>query len=175
MLVALSISAFSQEKTPTTPTESCRAAVVDFYGWYGGKALKHNRITDPEGTVKAKPNLFGRELRQELISQFRAQDKAGNDLVSLDGDPFTGPDGPADRYIVKQVKVNDGKCRAEVYGVRNGKQGASPEVKPELEFQNSQWRFGDFYFPGTSDSKWWSVKAQLRASRQKQEAPNDHK
>ena len=131
--------------------------------------------TMPEGTVKAKPNLFGHELRQELILGFQAQEKAGNDLVSLDGDPFTGPDGPADRYIVKKVEINNGKCRAEVYGVRNGKQGESPEVRPELELQNNKWRFADFYFPGTSDPKWWSVKAQLRAIRQKHSATNDQK
>lgn len=119
VFVATSIAAFSQGKAQPSTTETCRASVVDFYSWYGGKALKNNRLTDPEVAVKEKPNLFGEDLRRELVAGFQAQDKAGNDLVSLDGDPFTGPDGPADRYIVKQVKINNGKCWAEAYLTRN--------------------------------------------------------
>ena len=173
LCLAFSVSVLGQEKKPANTNQSCKQFVGQFYSWYLDLKLKDNPTRTSELAVKAKPDVFDPSLAQQLREDSAAQDKAGSDLVSLDADAFLGSDGPADRYIVKQVTFKGGKCWAEVHGVREHKEGKAPEVTPELEMNNGQWRFVNFYFPSPSKPKSWNLLGELKALRESREPKNN--
>jgi hypothetical protein len=153
-----------EAKRPTT-SKSCKEFVGEFYSWYLELKLKNSGTRTSDLALKARLGFFSPYLVQLLREDSAAQDKAGSDLVSLDADPFIGADGPADRYLVKRVTLKNGKCWAQVYGVREHQEGPMPDVTPELELKNDQWRFVNFYFPSPSDPKSWNVLDELRSIR----------
>jgi hypothetical protein len=73
--------------------------------------------------LRYRSYLFSSDIVQQIEEDTKAQDKAGSDLVSLDGDPFVGNDGFGERYIVERITIKDDVCWAEVHAVWNGKEG----------------------------------------------------
>jgi hypothetical protein len=118
--------------------------------------------------LKYRSNLFSSALVQALREDDQAQDKAGPDLVSLDGDPFVGADGFAERYIVGKVATRQGRCWADVHAVWEGKEDEAPDIISELVIKNGNWRFVNFYFPSPSNPKGWDLLSVLKALREGQ-------
>jgi hypothetical protein len=164
--LALSISLFGQENRQQANTESCRAFVGRFYTWYLAKAVGPNGLSKPDLAWKSRPYLFSPDLVRQLREDFEAQEKAGSDLVSLDADPFAGPDGTAERYIVERIGIKDGICWAEVHGVWEGRERETPYVTPELKLKAGRWVFVNFYFPSPSAPKGWNLLGALKAGRE---------
>ena len=166
LCLALSISVFAQERPQQNTNKSCSEFVGKFYTWYLANALRPNRFSDSDIALKSRPYLFSPDLVQQLKADSDAQKKAGSDLVSLDADPFLGADGPAERYIVERIMIKDGKCWAEVHGVRERKEGETAEVTPELMLKGGRWVFVNFYFPSPSDPKAVNLLSGLKALRE---------
>jgi len=173
LCLTFSVSIYGQEKKTANTNQSCKQFVGQFYSWYLELKLKDNPTRTSDLALQAKPDVFDPALAQQLREDSDAQEKAGSDLVSLDADAFLGADGPADRYIVKRVTFKDGKCWAEVHGVREHKEGKAPEVTPESEMNNGQWHFINFYFPSPSKPKSWNLLGELKALRESRNPKND--
>lgn len=108
-----SYAAPKQEKT----SRSCQDVVERFYHWYLTNAWKQKHMLPAPYALKHRAYLFSSSIITQVTEDYQAQDMAGSDLVSLDGDPFVGPDGAAERYIVEKVTTKDDTCWAEVHGV----------------------------------------------------------
>jgi hypothetical protein len=107
-------------------------------------------------------------LARQIREDSEAQDKAGSDLVSLDGDPFIGADGYGERYIVEKITIENEKCLAEVHAVWGRKEDDKPDVMPILVLKKGKWIFVDFYFPGPSSPNGWSLLEYLKELREEQ-------
>jgi hypothetical protein len=164
--LAITFSVSGQEKPPQNASNSCREFVAKFYSWYLANAPKENQGRASDVALKHRPYLFSPAIVQALREDNEAQDKAGSDLVSLDGDPFVGADGFAQRYIVKKITTRQSRCWAEVHAVWDGKEDEAPDTIPELELRNSEWHFVNFYFPSASNPKGWDLLSALRALRE---------
>ena len=158
----------SQEKPSKNASDSCREFVREFYSWYLANAPKWNQGRPSDVALKFRSNLFSSAIVQALREDDAAQEKAGSDLVSLEGDPFVGADGFAERYIVGKVTTAQGQCWAEVHGVWDGKEDQTPDVIPELAIRNHKWHFVNFYFPTPSNPKGWDLLSALRALREEE-------
>jgi len=115
--------------------------------------------------LKYRPHLFDPALVQALQEDYEAQERAGSDLVSLDGDPFVGADGLSEGYVVEKVTVEDERCWAGVHAVWGGKEDEAPDVTAEVQIKNGTWRFVNFYFPSESDPNGWDLLGALKALR----------
>ncbi len=72
--------------------------------------------------------------------------------MGLDFDPFLATQEPEDRYQVGKATARNGRCRVEVFGLRNGKGvRPKPDVVPELERSGQRWRFVNFHYPEGED------------------------
>jgi hypothetical protein len=166
LCLALSISLLGQERRPHDTSKSCREFVARFYTWYLAKALGRNRMPKTDLAWRSRPYLFSPDLVRQLREDFEAQERAGSDLVSLDADPFAGPDGTAERYFVERITIKDRMCWAEVHGVWEGKERKTPDVTPELELKNGRWVFMNFYFPSPTAPEARNLLDALKALRE---------
>ena len=164
VFLALCSSASAQTRPQQTLRSSCRKFVTNFYSWY--------LVNDPidqkaagDSALQDRSYLFSPAIVQALREDEQAQEKAGSDLVSLDMDPFAGPDGLAEGYKIEKIAIADGRCRAEVHGIRGGKEYETPDVIPELTIKNGTWLFVDFCFPSPSEPKGSSLLAMLKELR----------
>ena len=134
-------------------------------------------MSKPDLAWRLRPYLFSPDLVRQLREDFEAQEKAGSDLVSLDADPFAGPDGAAEHYIVERVTITDKRCLAGVHGVWEGKERETPDVTPELVFKDGRWVLINFYFPSPSAPKATNLLGALKADREfrKKYGPGDPK
>ena len=164
--LGLTFSASGQKKRPQNTTNSCREFVVEFYSWYLASAPKENQGRASDVALNSRPYLFSPAIVKALREDSEAQEKAGADLVSLDGDPFVGADGFAERYIVEKTTTRQDGCRAEVHAVWDGKEDEASDIIPELEVRNGNWRFVNFYFPSAANPKGWDLLSELRALRE---------
>ena len=155
----------AQEKGQEGINKSCQEFVSTFYVWYLPKALKNSRGPASDLVIRDRPYLLSPDLVRQLSEESEDQRKAGSDLVGLDFDPFLGGDGPAEGYVVKKVTIKDNKCWAEVYGVWDGKQYATPDVTPELMLKGGRWIFVNFYYPDMSSSRSANLLDALKAVR----------
>lgn len=169
LCMALSISVFGREERQQDTTESCRAFVERFYTWYLTKAVGPTGLSKPDSAWRLRPYLFSPDLVRQLREGFEAQGKAGSDLVSLDADPFAGPDGAAERYVVGRITVKDRMCWAGVHGVWEGKERKTPDVTPELGFKDGRWIFKNFYFPSPTAPGARNLLDALKALRELRE------
>jgi len=162
---AVSFSVSCQERRPESPSDSCRKFVGKFYSWYLAADSKGDQ--GPAGSValKYRPYLFSRAIVEAVRGDYEAQEKAGSDLVSLDGDPWVGADGLSEKYIVEKVTATNGRCLAEVHAVWEGKEDEAPDIIPELSISNGRWRFVNFYFPSPSNPRGWDLLSALKALR----------
>lgn len=172
--LAIPFSVWGQGKPPQDTGNSCREFVGEFYSWYLAKASK-DLERDGGVALKYRSDLFSPAIVQSLQEDNEAQEKAGSDLVSLDGDPFVGADGLAGNYIVERITVKNERCWAEVHGVWNGKEDRRPDVIPELAIGNHSWRFVNFYFPTSSNPKGWDLLSALKALREGEKQNRDRK
>lgn len=165
LYLTLPICVCGRQSPPQDTSNSCRKFVEEFYWWY-----RRNASNAPERdggvALKDRSSSFSPAIIQALREDNEAQEKAGPDLVSLDGDPFVGPDGLAENYIVEKVTVKNLSCWAEVHGVWEGKVDRTPDVIPELAIRNHKWHFVNFYFPTPSNPKGWDLLTALRALRE---------
>jgi hypothetical protein len=162
----LSISVFGQDKPTLDNETSCREFVTTFYKWYLELSLKHDSLSHSDRALEDRPYLFSSELVQRLKEESEVQAKAGADLVGLDMDPFSGPDGRGDGFVVERVTAKDDRCWAEVHFVWNGEKDAAPDVTPELTAQSHRWTFVNFYYPSPSDPKASDLLSELKAARE---------
>lgn len=168
LFLALPFSAPGQEGRAQIDSRSCRNFVENFYSWYAVNASKERSNRDGVVALKHRSKVFSPAIVRALREDNEAQDKAGSDLVSLDGDPFVGADGLGERYIVERVTVRDRRCRAEVHAVWDGQEDKAPDVTPELAIKNGKWLFVNFYFPSPSDPEGWNLLSALKALREGQ-------
>jgi hypothetical protein len=166
LCLAFSVAVSSQERPPQSPSSSCREFVVKFYSWYLANDSKLTQHYAGDAALKYRPYLFSRAIVQALRKDEEAQDKAGSDLVSLDADPFAGPDGLAEGHVVEKVTVADGKCWAEVHAIWEGKEDKTPDVTPELALKNGSWLFVNFYFASPTDPRASDLLSTLKALRE---------
>lgn len=166
LCLVFSVSVFGREERQKDTAESCRAFVGRFYTWYMAKAVGPTGLSKPKLAWGLRSYVFSPDLVRQLREDFEAQEKAGSDLVSLDADPFTGPDGAAERYVVERVTIKGRMCWAEVHGVWEGKERETPDVTPELEFKDGRWIFLNFYFPSPSAPKARDLLGTLKAHRE---------
>ncbi len=126
--------------------------------------------------IERRSYVFSTAILRALREDKEAQDKAGSDLVSLDGDPFVGGDGLSEDYVVGKVTMKGTRCWAEVNAV-GGKEDPAPDVTAELMVKNDRWLFVDFYFPTDSNLKGWNLLTALQALRrgEKQSVPETPK
>jgi len=178
-LLCLTFCSFllGQERHQQRLDKSCQEFVSTFYTWYLGEAV----VGVPgEATsdlaLKDRPYVFSSDLYQQLSEDSEAQRKAPGELVGLDFDPFIGPDGPAERYIVEKVTTRDGRCWAEVHAAWNGIKNAATDVtpEPELVFKGGRWIFVNFHYhdparPGQPFDLLTELK-ELRKSREQEKA-----
>jgi hypothetical protein len=165
LCLVFSLSTSGQEKQPRNANSSCREFVGKFYSWYLANASKTRPGPASRIALKYRSYLFAPALVQALKEDDEAQEKAGSDLVSLDGDPFVGADGLSEGYVVEKVTVTDERCWAAVHAVRAGKEDETPDVTAEVQIKNGAWRFVNFYFPSESDPKGWDLLGALKALR----------
>jgi hypothetical protein len=55
----------------------------------------------------------------------------------------------AERYLVGQITPKGDHYLVEVFGVWGGQKKSSPDVVPELAFENGQWLFTNFHYGKT--------------------------
>ena len=162
----LSVSLLGEEKQKQDSNQSCKAFVTTFYKWYLAISLEHNSIPASDRALKRRPYLFSSELVWRLREQSEVQDRAGSNLVSLDIDPFPGPDGSGDRFVVEKVTIKNDRCWAEIHSVRDGKEDATPDVTPELTLKERRWSFTNFYYPSPSNPEAWDLLGGLKTARE---------
>jgi hypothetical protein len=150
LLVAISSPVVAQTEPPESSGKTCEIFLKEFYGWY----LTNDRSTPPHGawaleiTLKVHPLLLSDELTRG-INAVEAEAKKSHD-VGLDFDPILNTQDPGDPgdppYLVRDVNVKAGACRADVYyQSTDGK--VEKIVIPELHVQNDRWVFTNFYYP----------------------------
>jgi hypothetical protein len=150
LLVASSIRVTAQEKPPQSTGKTCETFLKEFYGWY----LTKSRTTPPHGvwpleiTLKSNPPILSAGLTRGINAVDAEANKSQD--AGLDFDPVLNTQdsgGPADPpYLIRDVKVNAGVCRADVYyQSTDGK--TEKIVVPELHAQNDRWIFTNFHYP----------------------------
>jgi hypothetical protein len=140
---------------------SCRQFVETFYKWYLETASRNHGLTDSDLALKDRPYLFSSELLLRLREESEVQNQAGSNLVGLDIDPFSGPDGAGDRFALEKITTKGDLCWAEVHF----DEYKIPGVKPELAYKNGRWIFVNFYYPNPSNPKVSDLLSELKAAR----------
>lgn len=149
LLIVTAPLAFAQQQPPQSAGKTCEAFVKEFYAWY----LNADRTAGPHGvwpyelTLKANPPLLSKELIYGLnavdAEAAKAQDPGLDFEPILNTQDGGGPGDPP--YLVRDVKVTEGVCRADVYSQYGGK--AEKIVIPELRAENGRWIFTNFHYP----------------------------
>jgi hypothetical protein len=165
LCLIVSVSVFGQERPRQGYETSCREFVTTFYKWYLDVSLKHDPLSASDRALRDRPSLFSSELSWRLREASQVQEKAGSDLVGLDIDPFSGPDGSGEQSVVEKVTVKDNHCWAEIHFVWNGEKDAAPDVTPELIADGRRWSFVNFYYPSPTDTKASDLLSDLKAAR----------
>jgi hypothetical protein len=147
LFLACSMSLPGQAIPTQSKAKSCRHFVKVFYRWYQTISKTNDPVPASDRAVQDRPYLFSSELVWRLKEQSEVQDRAGSDLVSLDIDPFSGPDGSGDGFLVEKITTQNDRCWAEVHVLRKGENELPvPDVTPELAFKHGQWIFVNFHY-----------------------------
>ena len=161
--------AVSQVASGLQGSSSCRRFVQEFYDWYAPffrEPLQVNgRVSDL--AIKRKAALFNPDLVRALKADSEAQVHS-TDLVSLDSNPFAGPD-PADHYEARHVTWQARRCLVEVWRASPGDTAAKsskPEVVAQVALVRGHWEFQNFRYPD-SGGDLVSALAELREKRRK--------
>ncbi len=125
---------------------SSREFVESFYQWYVPRT--HSRTTNRpwEIALSYKRSAFSPQLAELLREDSAAQARC-EDLVGLNFDPFLNYQEPAERYVVGRIIQKGQTYMADIYAVREGKQGEKPEVTAEFVEKDGHWFFVNFHYP----------------------------
>jgi hypothetical protein len=165
LCMTCSIPLWGQVCSTQSNAKSCQQFVETFYKWYLTISLKNDPVPASDRAVKDRPYLFSSELVWRLREQSEVQDRAGSNLVRLDIDPFSGPDGRGDRFTVEKVTTSDDRCRAEIHAVRDEETDESPDVTSELALKHGQWIFVNFYYLSSDPRQAWNLLGALKEAR----------
>jgi hypothetical protein len=136
-----------------------------FYKWYQTISTINDSLPAADRAVKNRPYLFSSELVWRLREESEVQDRAGSDLVSLDIDPFSGPDGSGNQFLVEKITTKDDLCWADIHVMREGGENTVPDVTTKLAFEHGQWVFVNFYYLSSDPQKAWNLLSALKAAR----------
>ncbi len=160
--MAASLSVYRQSDHSKELQESCRSFVQDFYDWYVPKSLE-TRPQPLQLALKHKRSAFSAELVREIeISE--AKDRSEGEAW-LDFDPVLNSQDPADRYVVRTIRLQGKHYWAEIHPVVSGKESEKPAVVAELKFSNGRWFFMDFHYPNSNNPDSESLLRILRRLR----------
>lgn len=124
-----------------------RAFVQEFYDWYV-TILEHRDGTAWQLTRRERGASFSPRLAKALDEDEAAAARSPDEIVGLDLDPFLASQETEDHYRAGRATAKAGRCRVEVFGLRNGEPvRAKPDVVPELERRGRSWRFVNFHYP----------------------------
>lgn len=163
-LILFSPTLQAQGKTPQDLQKECKTFVQKFYDGY---ATKTNSL---ELVLRDKKSDFTPQLYLALKEDTDAQSKVQGETVGLDFDPILAAQDVGDRYIVGNVTPKGGAYWVEVFGVWNGKKNTTPDVVPELVFQEGHWQFTNFHYQKSKfpeNENLLSILKVLKANRQK--------
>jgi hypothetical protein len=176
----ISVRDMAQQQTELSEAQSCRQFVQDFYNSYfdGLNAEIASRNTTPveEQIIQQRPAVLAPELSQMLAADREAQKEAPGDIVGLDFDPFLNAQDWEGKYWVNSVNLEDGVCRASVWGIDAGKK--KPVVEPVLKSLNNSWVFTDFFYPEGKqhgDASLVGTLTDLRMVREQTKNKRPHK
>lgn len=167
LLLITPLSLWREQKADaTTPEESCRAFVQDFYNWYAQKAANETtNVSMLALAVKDRSSDFSPELFQALKEELAAEKKDDGD-VWIDFDVFLNSQDVADRYEAGSPGRRDKTYWVEVYGIWSGKKRSKPDVVPELELKRGQWTFVNFHYGERKGQDLLNVLRSVREDRQ---------
>ncbi len=130
----------------TSGCVDARRFTRQFYDWYV-TILTDRDATAWQLTRRERGASFSPQLAKALDEDEAAAARSPDEIVGLDWDPLLASQDPDHRYRAgKAAGGKDGRCRVEVFGLRNGKRvRPKPDVVPELERSGSGWRFVNFH------------------------------
>ncbi len=167
LLLLAMLGSVSAQPSPQ-PAQICRTFVQNFYQWYVPKALNGSGY---QTVLKLKKSSFTPELFEGLKQDYEAQARNSDDIVGLDFDPFLNTQEPASRYVVGRLIPKGDRYWIEVYSVSSGKKNATPDVMPEVMYDNGRCMFANFHY---GQSKWSddeNVLSMLKKLREEREKP----
>jgi hypothetical protein len=143
VLFALTGPIRAQEKSPEDPQSACKSFVQRFYDqWTTSKT----DVSFPDHILKYKHSIFSPELLGLFKEWSEAQAKDPGDEVGPGFDIFLNSQDPADKYIVEKVTIKADQCRADIYGITEGKKSASPDVVADVVVKDGAWSFVNFHY-----------------------------
>ncbi len=157
----------AQDSSQAARESACRQFAQNFYSWY--VPLMHKRTERPAFAIaiERRPEAFAPALRSALDADAKAQEKAHDDIIGIDFDPFVNSQDPADRYDANKVSFEGDKCLVEVRG-NPSKKSAPPDAVAEMSQQAGGWRFDNFRYPDQKTDL-VSILDELRKQREKQQ------
>jgi len=165
LCLTLSSSLSGQKGQKRDSNRSCREAVTAFYSWYRTISSMRNPVSESDRAVKDRPYLFSSELVWRLREQSEVQDRAGSNLVRLDIDPFSGPDGIGDQFIAGKITTKNDRCWARIHVVWDGEKHELPDVTSELALKHGHWIFVNFYYLSSDLKQAWNLLDALKEAR----------
>jgi hypothetical protein len=163
----------AQDAEQRRSEQSCRNFVQEFYNWYVAQEIAHekSRTAGPPSNevLRFRPQVLSPELAQALQEETTAQARATDARSVLDFDPFLNSQDPSPKFVVASVALKDGRCRAVVNGIAQGKK--QERVMPELILAGESWVFVNFHYGRSQvspDENLVTTLKQLRDRRNKQ-------
>jgi len=164
---------FAQDTEQRRNEKSCRDFVRQFYDWYvpGVGKPHHSGGLFVSDVLRRRPQWFRADLLQMLKKDSAANEKAGRlgMIDGLDFDPFLNTNGDfGSKAVVQLVRVQDGRCQAEVIGIEDGK--PLGRVEPELVITDAGWKFVNFHYGSqfSKDDNLVAILMQLSDDRKKE-------
>ena len=151
ILFALSLLSASTVWADEAAQKRASDFVQKFYDWYVPIAHKEGDDPSSDRAIAKRGAVFDPPLLRALMDDAEAQRKSSDDIVGLDFDPFLNAQDFDDKYVVGGVTEKDGVYLVSVYGVRNGKRAAKPDVVAELKAAKGSFQFTNFRYGPDGD------------------------
>jgi hypothetical protein len=135
-----------------SPSQTAASDFVQrFYDWY--TPLAHKSGPSPSWIVALDKHgaEFDPRLSRALRKDAAAQARVPDDIVGLDFDPFLHSQDPQDKYAAGDPTESGGVYLVSVYGVRNEKRAAKPDVVAELKPAKGSFLFTNFRYGADGD------------------------
>ena len=145
ILLALSLLSASSVWADEAAQKRASDFVQKFYDWYVPIAHKSGDDPSSDRAIAKHGAVFDPPLLRALQDDAEAQRKSP-DVDGLDFDPFLNAQDFDDKYVVGDVTEKDGVYLVSVYGVRNGKKHAKPDVVAELKPVKGSFQFTNFRY-----------------------------
>jgi hypothetical protein len=153
VLLALSLLSSSAvfADAPSPSQVAVSKFVQRFYDWYTPVAHKSSKSPAWIVALNKYRADFDSRLSRALRRDAEAQQRVTDDIVGLDFDPFLSGQDPEDKYTVGEVTETDGVYLVSVYGTRDGKRSAKPEVVVELKASKGALLITNFRYGADGD------------------------